>query len=79
MVQISRSIGAWFTYGLSEGRTIHLTDRKQDLRSAWSTVWKATQKVPREEFPMYFFMFYSFILTHFFYILPFYFYIFCIL
>jgi hypothetical protein len=37
-----------FIYGPSEGRTVHFTDRKQDLRPAWSTVWKATQKVPRE-------------------------------
>ena len=48
----------WFVYGPLEGRTVHctvhFTDRKQDLRPAWSTVWKATQKVPREEFPMYF-------------------------
>ena len=35
-------------YGPSEGCTVHFTDHKQDLRLAWSTVWKATQKVPRE-------------------------------
>jgi hypothetical protein len=28
-------------YGPSEGCTVHFTDRKQDLRLAWGTVWKA--------------------------------------
>jgi len=37
-----------------EGHTVHFTDRKQDLRLAWSTVWKADQTVPRGGFPMYF-------------------------
>jgi hypothetical protein len=55
---VSRSIRAhsftvrrkalWFIYGPSEGRTVHFTDHKQDSRPAWSAVWKAAQKVPRE-------------------------------
>jgi len=36
----------WFIYGLLEGCTVHLTDRKEDLRSAKSTVWKVAQKAP---------------------------------
>src|SRR5437016_2572715 len=39
---------AWFTYGPSEGRTVYFTDHKQDLRPAWSAVWKAARKVPRK-------------------------------
>jgi len=35
-----------FIYGLLEGRTVHLTDCKEDLRSAKSTVWEAAQKAP---------------------------------
>jgi len=44
-----------FIYGLSEGCTVYLTDCKEDLRLAKSTVWKAAQKAPQEGFPMYFF------------------------
>jgi hypothetical protein len=44
-----------FIYGPLEGRTVYFSDRKQDLRPARSTVWKAAQETPREEFPMYFF------------------------
>jgi len=33
-------------YGPLKGRTIYFTDRKQDLRPAWGTVWKAAQKAP---------------------------------
>ena len=43
-------------YGPSKGRTVHFTDRKQGLRPAWGTVWKAAQKAPQKGFPMYFFM-----------------------
>jgi len=43
-----------FSYGPSEDRIVHFTDRKQDLRPAWSTVWKAAQRAPQEGFPMYF-------------------------
>ena len=49
-----------YIYGPLKGRIAYLTDRKQDLWLAWGTVWKAAQKAPREEFPMYFsFMFYD--------------------
>ena len=41
-------------YGPSKGRTVHFTDRKQGLRPAQGTVWKAAQKAPREGFPIYF-------------------------
>ena len=44
----------WFIYGPLEGRTVHFTDRKQDLRPTWSTVWEAAQRAPREGSPMYF-------------------------
>src|SRR6266700_1257396 len=50
----ARRKAALLNYGPLEGRTVHFTGRKQDLRPAWSTIWKATQKVPREGFPMYF-------------------------
>ena len=33
---------------------VYFVDRKQDLRPAWSTVWKAAQTAPRGGFPMYF-------------------------
>jgi hypothetical protein len=36
-----------FVYGPLEGHMVHLTDRKQDLWPAWSTVWKAAQKAPQ--------------------------------
>jgi hypothetical protein len=39
-----------FIYGPLEGRTVYFTDRKQDLRPAWSTVCKAAQKTPQEGF-----------------------------
>jgi len=41
-----------FIYSPSEGHTVYFTDRKQDLRPAWNTIWKAAQKTPQEEFPM---------------------------
>ena len=37
MVQVSRLIAVQFVYGPSEGRIVHFTDRKQDLRLTWST------------------------------------------
>ena len=43
-----------YNYGPLKGRTVHFTDRKQDLRPAWSTVWKAAQTAPWGGFPMYF-------------------------
>ena len=43
----------WCIYSLLKGRTVHFTDRKQDLRPAWGP-WKAAQKVPQEGFSMYF-------------------------
>ena len=33
-----------FIYGMLEGHTVYFMDRKQDLRPAQSTVWKASQK-----------------------------------
>ena len=49
-------------YGPSEGRTVYFTDRKQDLRPAWSTIQKAAQKAPQEGFPMYFLLYFTFLL-----------------
>ena len=46
----------WFSYGPLKGCTVHLTDRKQGLQLAWSTIQKAAQRVPWEGFPMYFLM-----------------------
>ena len=51
---MARRKAVWFIYGLLEGRTAYFTDYKQDLRLAWGTVWKAAQKAPWEEFPIYF-------------------------
>jgi len=39
-------------YGPLEGRTVHFTDRKQELRPAGAN-WKATRRYG-EGFPMYF-------------------------
>ena len=44
----------WFIYGPSEGYTVYLTDHKQDLRPARSTIQKAAQTAPQGRFLMYF-------------------------
>ena len=43
-----------FIYSPLKGYIVYFTDRKQDLRPAQSTVWKAAQKAPREGFPIHF-------------------------
>ena len=50
----------WFIYGLLEGYMVYFMDCKQDLRLAWSTVWKAAQKTPWEGFSMHFLFFFFF-------------------
>ena len=49
-------------YGPLKGRTVHFTDRKQDLRPAWSTIQKAAQTAPRGGFPMYFLLYFMVLL-----------------
>ena len=51
-----RSVGKLYGSFTARRKAVRfaLRDRKQDLQPAWSTVWKAAQKTPRERFPMYF-------------------------
>ena len=52
----------YLVYSPLEGRTVYFTNRKQDLRPAWSTIQKVAQKAPQEGFPIYFLLYFTFLL-----------------